>query len=146
MGTALLATADQANLASLSTVVRLSLHVLAACVWVGGQFVLAGLVPTVRGLGDGATQKVARAFGRLSWPAFWLLVATGVWNYVIVARHSTSGPWNIAFSVKMATVLIAGAGAYMHTKASTPAARGLYAGVSSLASIAAVVLGVALAG
>lgn len=142
----LTAVADQANLASLSTIVRLTLHVLAACVWVGGQVVMAGLLPTVRGLGEGAPQKVARAFGRLSWPAFWVLVATGIWNYVEVARHTTSGPWNIAFSVKMAAVLVAGAGAYLHTKASTPAARGLYAGVGSLASIAALVLGVALAG
>ena len=63
---------------------RLTLHVLAATVWVGGQFVMAGLLPTVRGLGDSAPRKVAKAFGRLSWPAFWLLIATGVWNYLAV--------------------------------------------------------------
>jgi len=37
----------QPQLADAWTIIRLSLHVLAACVWVGGQLVLAGLVPTV---------------------------------------------------------------------------------------------------
>jgi hypothetical protein len=142
---ALLAAAP-ASLAHLSTVVRLSLHVLAACVWVGGQIVVAGLLPTLRGLGEDVPRKVARVFGRLSWPAFWVLVATGVWNYAAVARDATSGSWNIAFGVKMAAVLVAGAGAFLHTRASGAALRGLYAGVGSLASIAALILGVALAG
>ena len=35
---------------------RLFLHVTAAAVWVGGQFVMLGLLPTARQLGDGATQ------------------------------------------------------------------------------------------
>ena len=49
---------------------RVILHVLAASIWVGGQFTLAGLVPTIRTLGDDAPKKVARAFGRLLWPAY----------------------------------------------------------------------------
>ncbi len=134
------------SLASASVVVRLSLHVLAAAVWVGGQLVLAGLVPTVRTLGEEATAKVARAFGRLSWPAFWVLVATGLWNYAAVARHDTAGSWNVAFMVKMAAVLVAGGGAFLHTRARSAPLRGAAAGVGALASIAALVLGVALAG
>ena len=35
---------------------RLFLHVLAASIWVGGQLVLAGLVPTVRRFGEGPDQ------------------------------------------------------------------------------------------
>ena len=50
--------------------IRLSLHVLAAAVWVGGQLTLAELVPTVRKLSPEATKLAARAFARLSWPAF----------------------------------------------------------------------------
>jgi putative copper export protein len=138
-------TADVARLADAETIVRLSLHVLAACVWVGGQIVLAGLIPTVRHLGEGATQKVARAFARLSWPAFWVLVATGVWNYVAMGRHA-SGAWNAAFGVKIVVVLLAGAATRLHTTASNAASRGLWASLSAFASIAALVLGVALAG
>jgi putative copper export protein len=134
------------SLASATTVVRLSLHVLAACVWIGGQLVVAGLMPTVKGLGEGAPQRVARAFGRLSWPAFWLLVATGVWNYAVVGAHDTTGSWNIAFMVKMAFVLIAGGTTFLHTRAKSAALRGAYAGLATLASIVALVLGVALAG
>ncbi|MGD0876035.1 MAG: hypothetical protein ABSA14_13765 [Acidimicrobiales bacterium] len=40
-----------AALTSTLAAVRLSLHVLAATVWVGGQIVVAGLPPTVRALG-----------------------------------------------------------------------------------------------
>jgi putative copper export protein len=54
--------------------IRLFLHVLGATVWVGGQLTLAALVPTVRGLGEGATAKVARQFERLAWPAFALFL------------------------------------------------------------------------
>lgn len=134
------------QLANALSVVRLSLHVLAATVWVGGQLVVAGLLPTVRGLGEGATQRIAQAFGRLSWPAYWLLIATGIWNYAAIAHGEATKSWNAVFGIKMVVVLVAGLGAYLHTKASSPKARGLYAGVGTLASITALVLGVALAG
>ncbi len=50
------------GLAPAATTVRLGLHVLAASVWVGGQFVMAGLVPAARRLKAGAPQALARAF------------------------------------------------------------------------------------
>ncbi|MFI5034592.1 MAG: hypothetical protein ACHQFZ_00100 [Acidimicrobiales bacterium] len=137
--------ADVARLADSLTILRLTLHVLAAAVWVGGQFVVAGLLPTVRSLGDGATQKVARAFARLAWPAFGVLLATGVWNYAAAGRHATAS-WNAAFAVKMAAVVVAGAATGLHTRAATPRARGISAGVAALASTGAVALGVALSG
>ena len=127
------------------TVLRLSLHVLAATIWVGGQLVLAGLMPTMRTLGEEAPRSVAKAFGRLSWPAFWVLIATGFWNYAAMNGTQSSG-WRFAFSVKILFVVIAGLGAFLHTRASTPARRGLFAGLSALASIVALVLGVALGG
>ena len=136
----------QPQLADWVTTVRLSLHVAAAAVWVGGQFVLAGLVPTIRGFGDDAPRAVARAFGRLSWPAFWLLVVTGFWNYAAMDASSATGSWNSVFVIKMACVVVSGVGAYLHTKATNARARGMFAGIGALGSIAALVLGVALAG
>ena len=107
---------------------------------------LAGLLPTVRSLGADAARAVARAFGRLSWPAYWLLVLTGIWNYLAIAPASAPGNWNVVFGVKMLAVLIAVAGSYPHTSAHTPKARGPYAGLDTLGSVAALVLGVALTG
>jgi putative copper export protein len=146
MTTSATSTTSTLALASTSTIIRLSLHVLAACVWLGGQIVVAGLLPTVRSLGPDAPQKVARAFGRLSWPAFWLLVLTGFWNYASVHGESMSSSWNTAFAIKMVCVLLAGVGTFMHTKASTSRARGVFAGIGTLAPLAALVLGIALAG
>ena len=134
------------QLAQSTTLLRLTLHVLAACVWVGGQIVLAGLMPTVRGLGDGATSKVARSFGRLSWPAFWLLHATGFWNYAAVHGEPATSAWSTAFAIKMLCVLGAGGFSFAHTRTSSAKARGATAGLGLLCTVAALILGVALAG
>jgi putative copper export protein len=138
--------AQQPSLANSVTIVRLSLHVLAASIWVGGQFVLAGLLPTVRGLGDTAPRQIANAFARLSWPAFWVLVATGFWNYAAVSPSHATYSWKVVFIVKMACVALAGVGTLVHSRAKSPKAKGIFAGVASLASVGALVLGVALAG
>jgi putative copper export protein len=134
------------QLANAWTIVRLSLHVLAASVWVGGQLVLAGLVVTLRGISHDAPGKVARAFARLSWPAFGLLLATGVWNYLALNHADAATSWNVVFGIKMFCVVVAGLGAFLHTKVTSPTARGVYAGVGTLGTIAALVLGVALSG
>jgi putative copper export protein len=141
------ATATAATqLASTSTVVRVSLHILAACVWLGGQIVVAGLLPTIRSLGEEAPRKVAQAFGRLSWPAFWLLVLTGFWNYAAVHGSTQSSSWNAAFGAKMLMVAAAGVGVFLHTRAKTPRARGIFAGIGTLATLIAMVLGILIAG
>lgn len=137
---------DHVQLANAWTIVRLSLHVLGATVWVGGQIVLAGLVVTLRGLSAEAPGKVARAFARLSWPAFALLIATGVWNYVAVNPVHATPSWHAAFGIKMACVVVSGLGVFLHTRATTPRARGVFAGVGMLGTLAALVLGVAIAG
>ena len=53
---------------------------LAATVWVGGQFTVLGLLPTVRAFGEDAPKAVGRALARLLWPAYAVLVVTGFWN------------------------------------------------------------------
>jgi len=95
---------------------RLFLHVLAATVWVGGQIVLAGLVPTVRTFGDDATRKVARAYNRIAWPAFGLIVFTGMWNLMQLSMDNITIPQGL-FGVKMVFVLLSGAGALVHQMA-----------------------------
>lgn len=134
------------QLADALTIVRLSLHVLGACVWVGGQITLGGLVPTVRREAPAALAAVARAFARLAWPAYALLVATGFWNLAAVHASRTSATWSIVFGVKMACVLVAGVGTLVHQRARTAPLRGASAGIGTLATVAALVLGVAIAG
>ncbi len=134
-----------AQLANAWTIVRLSLHVLGACVWVGGQLVLAGLVVTLRGISHDAPGKVARAFARFTWPAYGLLIATGVWNVAAMGSSATSS-WNMVFGIKMFCVIVAGLGAFLHTRAASPKAKGVFAGVGMIGTLAALVLGVALTG
>jgi putative copper export protein len=66
--------------------VRLFLHVLAATVWVGGQLTLAALVPVLRRQGPDAPRVAARRFSLVAWPAYGVLLITGVWNIAAVAR------------------------------------------------------------
>lgn len=134
------------QLADWQTAVRLSLHVLAACVWIGGQIVLGGLVPTVREYGVQATQKVARAFARLSWPAFVVLLVTGVWNVFATKNGGGNHDWQVVLGVKYLVVALAAGAVFVHTRAATPKGRAVSAALGLTASLIAMVLGVLLAG
>jgi putative copper export protein len=125
---------------------RLSLHVLAATVWVGGQFTLAGLVPGLRELGEDAPRTVARRFNRIAWPAFGVLVATGIWNLVELPVGDFSTKWQVTLMVKITVVALAGISAAFHAGARSKAMLALFGALSALTSIAAVVLGLMLHG
>ncbi len=123
--------------------VRLFLHVLAASIWVGGQLVLGGLVPAIRRASPEAPRAAAVAFGRIAWPAFVVLVLTGVWN-IVEEADGKSHDWDSTLNVKLVFVLLSGLGAYLHTKASTAKARGIWAGVGALAALLALLFGIQL--
>jgi putative copper export protein len=133
-----------AGLTPALTAVRLSIHVLAATLWVGGQFTVAGLLPTIRKLGEDAPRAVARTFARIQWPAYVLLVLTGTWN--ISEEHHPSSAWSAVLGAKIAVVAVAGIAAIAHTRSKTKAGLATYGALTSLASIVALVLGVVLAG
>ena len=90
---------------------RIFLHVLAASIWVGGQLVLAGLLPTVRAMGDDAPRTVARAFNRIAWPAYGVAVVTGLWNVFALPLETLPHP---AIELKVLAVLLSGVGAAVH--------------------------------
>ena len=96
------------------TAFRLFHHVLAASVWVGGQIVLVGLVPTVRTLGPDAPARVARAFNRIAWPAFGVAVMTGLWNVFVLPLDELRHPW---IELKVLAVTLSGLGALVHQQA-----------------------------
>jgi len=132
-------------LATAVTTIRLTLHVLAAAVWVGGQIVLAGLLPTLRSLGPDASRRIAQAFGRLQWPAYAVLLLTGIWN-VSAASKGQPHLWSLVLGFKVGVVLFAGLGAFLHQRSTSRAGLALWGSLTGVASLAALVLGVLLAG
>jgi putative copper export protein len=133
-------------LASGLDTLRLTLHVLAATVWVGGQIVLAGLVGPSRRLGVEAPKELARAFARMAWPAYAVLVLTGFWNISTFTWSDQTTAWKTVLIVKIVVVALAGLGALLHQRATSKAQLALWGSVAGSASIAALVLGILLAG
>jgi putative copper export protein len=125
--------------------VRLTLHVLAATVWVGGQIVMVGLLPTARRLGGDASRALARAFARMSWPAFVVLIVTGFWNVAADHPSRQSTAWKVVLGVKIAVVALAGAAALAHSRSTSKTWLAVWGSVAGVASIAALAMGILLA-
>jgi putative copper export protein len=126
--------------------IRLTLHVLAASVWVGGQIVMVGLVGPARQLGADAPKTLARAFARMAWPAFGVLVLTGIWNVTAVHYSSQDSAWKAVLMAKILVVVLAGVATGLHQRASTKGQLALWGSVAGTASVAALVMGILLAG
>ena len=126
--------------------IRLTLHVLAATVWVGGQIVMTGLVGPARELGGDAPKALARAFARMAWPAYLLLIVTGIWNVTAVHYSSQDSAWKAVLMAKIVVVLLAGVGVVLHQRATTKGQLALWGSVGGVASVAALVMGILLAG
>ncbi len=107
---------------------------------------MLGLLPTARSLGGDSAKRLAQAFGRLSWPAFWVLLVTGIWNVMAIHGDKPSTAWNVVLGIKIITVVLAGLGAFLHGRATSKGAIAAWGAIAGLASTAALVLGVFLAG
>jgi putative copper export protein len=125
---------------------RLTLHVLAACIWVGGQIVMVGLIGPARRAGPEVPAPLARAFARLAWPAYAVLVVTGFWNLSSFLWSGQTAAWQAVLIAKIVVVAAAGVGSLLHTRATSRAAMALWGSVTGLASVAALAMGVLLAG
>jgi putative copper export protein len=125
------------------TSVRLFIHVTAATVWVGGQLTLAGLVPGLRQLSPDAPRAVARQFNRIAWPAFGVLVATGIWNIIAVSPVWDSD-YGRTLSLKLVVVAIAGVSAFLHARSHSRRGLAIFGALSGLAALTALFLGVQL--
>jgi putative copper export protein len=125
--------------------VRLFLHVLAATIWVGGQLTLAALVPVLRRMGANVTAGAARRFNQVAWPAFAVLVITGIWN-IIAVRPQIHGSYETTLIVKLVVVVISGIAAALHARAKSAAGLALFGALTGVSALAALFLGVLLAG
>jgi hypothetical protein len=74
-----------------------------------------------------------------------VLLATGVWNVFAVGTSATT-VWKVVLVVKIAVVLLAGLGAWLHGRARSKAGLAAWGAVTALASVTALVMGVFLAG
>jgi len=127
------------------TTIRLFLHVTAATVWVGGQLTLAGLVPGLRRISPDAPRLVAQRFATIAWPAYGVLVVTGIWN-VLAVHVDWSSPYGTTLMVKLGVVGLSGLAAYLHARARSRTGLAVWGAISGLAALGAVFLGLVLAG
>ena len=127
-----------------SVTVRLFLHIIASAVWVDGQFALAGVVPVLRKAAPVAMKPVARAFARVAWPAFAVLVITGLWNLVEVNVTDTSTEYQVTIFVKVLLSMVAAGAVAVHQVGRSKAALAIGGALGALASVAALFVGILL--
>lgn len=125
--------------------IRIFLHVLGATIWVGGQLTLAALVPVLRAFDPSLPKKAARAFNKVAWPAYALLVLTGIWNVAKIPAGASSN-YNAILGIKMAVVALSGIAAYLHSKAKSTLGLALWGSLSGLSALSAMFLGALLTG
>ena len=128
-----------------ATTIRLFLHVLAATVWVGGQLTLAGLVPKLRTVSTDVPRIAARAFNRVAWPAFGVLVVTGVWNIVEI-KPTWNSDYGRTLIVKIAIVAVSGLTALAHARSSSRTRLAVFGALTGASALGALFLGILLAG
>jgi len=128
-----------------ATTIRLFLHVLAATVWVGGQLTLAGLVPRLRSVSTDAPRIAARAFNSLAWPAFGILVVTGVWNIVEI-KPNWDSDYGRTLVLKIVIVAVSGITAFVHARSSSRTRLAVFGALTGASALGALFLGILLAG
>ena len=126
-----------------SATIRLFLHVLAATVWVGGQLTLAGLVPGLRRIAPDAPRAAARRFNLIAWPAYGVLVLTGIWN-ILEIEPDWSSEYGTTLKVKLGVVLVSGVTALLHARARSKAGLAVFGALTGISALAALFLGVLL--
>ncbi len=125
--------------------IRLFLHIIGATIWVGGQLTLAALVPVLRAVDPALPKKAAIVFNKVAWPAYALLILTGIWN-IATTPAGSSANYNAVLGIKMFVVALSGVAAYLHTKAKGTAGLAIWGALSGLSALGATYLGVLLAG
>lgn len=125
--------------------IRVFLHLLAVAIWLGGQIVLAGIVPRLREVAPDALTTVARAFARIAWPAFVVIVFTGAWGLGTTHVADKDTEYMVTLMIKLLLVGGAAIATIIHSVGTSKLAKGLGGALGLLCSIAAAYGGVLLA-
>lgn len=124
---------------------RLFLHVLAATVWVGGQLTLAGLVPALRRAGAEVPKAAANAFARVAWPAFGVLVITGIWNIQAVhGEISHVADYRNTLIAKLVFVVLSGVAAFMHARVTSRKGMAIWGALTGIFALLSLFYGILL--
>lgn len=123
---------------------RLFLHVLAASVWVGGQIAMVGLVGGLRREVPEAIKPAAQAFARVAWPAFAVVVVTGIWNLTSVSFSNMDAAWQGTVMVKILLAVLSGMFVAVHQVGRTKLALAVGGALGALCSLGALFLGLLL--
>jgi len=123
-------------------VIRLTLHVLGATIWVGGQIVLAALIGPLRRVAPNAIAPAARVFAWVGWPAFAVLIVTGVW--MLTGGDPMSDAFQTTLMIKLTLVALSGIGAALHTFAKSPVLKSIWGTLGLACALGAVLLGVSI--
>lgn len=124
-------------------VVVVTIHALAATIWVGGQLTLAALVPALRRAAPEASHAAARRFGTVAWLAYAVLVATGI-STMSSEWADASPQFRTTLMVKIGVVAASGVAAFVHGRAPTPRGLAVSGALSALTAVLALFLGVVL--
>lgn len=124
--------------------IRTFAHLLAVAVWVGGQIVVAGIIPALKRSYPDATKVVAQAFARVAWPAFGVTVVTGVWSLAVIDVTDTSSAWQVTLLLKIALAIASGAAAAAHAVGTSRAMIAIGGALGLLTALGATLTGVML--
>ncbi len=124
---------------------RTYLHILAVCVWLGGQVVLAGVVPKLRKTNPDALSNIAKGYASIAWPAMILIVFTGAWGLAAVDVADKSTEYMITLGIKMLLIASAVIATLVHSYGTSKLAKGLGGAIGLFATLTAAYCGVLLA-
>jgi putative copper export protein len=124
--------------------IRLFLHILAASIWVGGQIVLGGLVPKLRQAAPESLKVAANAFARVAWPAFAVVVVTGMWNILEIKVGAQSAEYHVTMFVHVLLAMATAMFAVIHSVGKTKLALALGGALGLLTSLGAMFVGIML--
>lgn len=74
-----------------------------------------------------------------------MLVVTGFWNVAAVGSTHQSA-WKVVLGIKIGVVALSGVAAFLHTRANSKTSLAAWGAVSASSAVAALALGVFLAG